>query len=146
MYSCQFGTFLFNCEKDRVAEKAGTRTVSFWSWVNARTHLYKNPYYQPSPMPQNGACAPELATCDPVSRVCGVRVASHVPPLTPSTAPQDLVFWKRYYLRYHHNMPQDPREAQVDTLRVRLAELERESRAAKDEKLRALIVQSETPS
>ncbi|KAJ5915051.1 hypothetical protein N7454_011163 [Penicillium verhagenii] len=47
LYSCQFGTFLFNNEKERVDTKAKERTRSVWDWFLARREQFTNPQYDP---------------------------------------------------------------------------------------------------
>ncbi|CAG9797932.1 unnamed protein product [Chironomus riparius] len=44
LYSCRFGTFLCNTERERVHE-VKRNTVSLWSWINASLDLYRNPLY-----------------------------------------------------------------------------------------------------
>lgn len=55
LYSCQFGTFLFNCERDRkIGDGSGPpateRTVSVWDYFNSPTEMSQNlnPQYDPS--------------------------------------------------------------------------------------------------
>ena len=55
LYSCQFGTFLWNCEKDRRVDEAGgpppfEATVSIWDWLDTAGEKEKNrnPDYDPS--------------------------------------------------------------------------------------------------
>uniref|UniRef100_A0A8C4GWQ2 Myotubularin n=1 Tax=Dicentrarchus labrax TaxID=13489 RepID=A0A8C4GWQ2_DICLA len=43
LYSCRFGTFLYNCESARDQSK----TVSLWSLVNSKMDIYLNPFYTP---------------------------------------------------------------------------------------------------
>ncbi|KNE70718.1 hypothetical protein AMAG_15472 [Allomyces macrogynus ATCC 38327] len=46
VYSCQYGTFLFNTEQDRIVHKVPDRTHSLWSMVNsAPDETYRNPNY-----------------------------------------------------------------------------------------------------
>ncbi|KAJ6044343.1 uncharacterized protein N7446_002538 [Penicillium canescens] len=47
LYSCQFGTFLFNNEKERVDSKARERTRSVWDYFLARRDQFTNPQYDP---------------------------------------------------------------------------------------------------
>uniref|UniRef100_A0A8C5BH00 phosphatidylinositol-3,5-bisphosphate 3-phosphatase n=1 Tax=Gadus morhua TaxID=8049 RepID=A0A8C5BH00_GADMO len=42
LYSCRFGTFLFNCESMRELN-----TVSLWSYVHSSSTRYLNPFYTP---------------------------------------------------------------------------------------------------
>jgi myotubularin-related protein 6/7/8 len=51
--SCQFGTFLFNCERDRRVSDGGgpnaeQRTHSVWDWVDANKSQWFNPLYDPA--------------------------------------------------------------------------------------------------
>ena len=55
LYSCQFGTFLWNNEKERRIDEAGgpppfESTVSIWDWLNTpeETKKNRNPDYDPS--------------------------------------------------------------------------------------------------
>lgn len=45
LYSCQFGTFLFNSEKERVETNARERTRSVWDYFLARREQFLNPQY-----------------------------------------------------------------------------------------------------
>lgn len=47
LYSCQFGTFLFNNEKERVDVDARNRTRSVWDYFLARREQFLNPQYDP---------------------------------------------------------------------------------------------------
>jgi myotubularin-related protein 6/7/8 len=45
LYSCQYGTFLYNCEKERVDSKASERTKSVWSYFLSRRSQFINKNY-----------------------------------------------------------------------------------------------------
>ncbi|XP_068107122.1 myotubularin isoform X2 [Hyperolius riggenbachi] len=45
LYSCRFGSFLFNCESVREKEKLKEKTQSVWSWINSEKSKYINPFY-----------------------------------------------------------------------------------------------------
>jgi len=45
LYACQFGTFLFNSEKERVETNARERTRSVWDYFLARREQFINPRY-----------------------------------------------------------------------------------------------------
>jgi myotubularin-related protein 6/7/8 len=47
LYSCQYGTFLYNNEKERVEANAKTRTRSVWEYFLARKEQFINPNYEP---------------------------------------------------------------------------------------------------
>lgn len=46
-YSCQYGTFLYNSELERVQAKASSRTRSVWDFFLSRPKIFKNPKYRP---------------------------------------------------------------------------------------------------
>lgn len=48
-YSCRFGTFLYNTERQRVEANIREKTVSFWTYVNAHRDDFINPCYRPHP-------------------------------------------------------------------------------------------------
>ena len=45
LYSCLFGTFLFNCDKERRENKLSTRTQSLWTFINSKRAVFLNPMY-----------------------------------------------------------------------------------------------------
>lgn len=45
LYSCRFGTFLYNCESVRQKEGVRERTVSLWSLINSERVKHINPFY-----------------------------------------------------------------------------------------------------
>ena len=47
LYSCQYGTFLFDNEKERVEAKARERTRSVWVYFLCRKQEFLNPKYDP---------------------------------------------------------------------------------------------------
>lgn len=47
LYSCQYGTFLYNSEKERVDANARTKTRSVWDYFLARREQFTNPNYDP---------------------------------------------------------------------------------------------------
>lgn len=91
LYSCQFGTFLYNCERERrVGEGAPPpceRTVSVWDFFNStpEAELNLNPDYDPS-------------LDDPASR----EPKADMGVLFPS--PKDVRFWHELYGRTDEEM------------------------------------------
>ncbi|KAJ3564809.1 hypothetical protein NP233_g8047 [Leucocoprinus birnbaumii] len=91
LYSCQFGTFLFDCERDRRVGSGGPppceRTVSVWDFLNSAAELekYKNPDYDPS-------------LDDPTNRSSGADMGVLLP------NPRDLRFWNELYGRSDEEM------------------------------------------
>ena len=47
IYSNKYGTFLFNCEKEKVMNKADTNTISIWSDIFYEKNKYLNDLYKP---------------------------------------------------------------------------------------------------
>jgi hypothetical protein len=47
LYACQYGTFLFNNEKERVQSMASERTRSVWDYFLCRREQFTNPRYDP---------------------------------------------------------------------------------------------------
>ncbi|XP_017868151.1 PREDICTED: myotubularin-related protein 6 isoform X3 [Drosophila arizonae] len=48
VHSCQFGTFVGNCEKDRLDLKLAERTFSLWGYMSNHLNEYINPLYKPN--------------------------------------------------------------------------------------------------
>jgi hypothetical protein len=44
-YACLFGTFLYNCEKERKEANLAANTLSFWNYVNHNLKAFTNPNY-----------------------------------------------------------------------------------------------------
>ncbi|XP_021924449.1 myotubularin-related protein 8 isoform X2 [Zootermopsis nevadensis] len=85
--SCQFGTFIGNCEKDRIDLRLNERTFSLWGYMANHMNEYLNPLYL------------ELATPDI---------------LVPNIAPQNIKFWRGMYCRFESGV--HPREPLGDLL------------------------------
>lgn len=84
LYSCRFGTFLFNTERERVQEDLKRKTKSLWSFVNAASDQYRNPLY------------------------CGYPATSKVV-LKPIASARHIKLWKSLYCRWNPSMRvQDP--------------------------------------
>lgn len=47
VYACQFGTFLFNCEAERIHEQPQAKTFSLWDHINSSSDKYINDLYDP---------------------------------------------------------------------------------------------------
>lgn len=99
LYSCLFGTFLCNSDKERREARLTHQTQSLWSFVNSKQRaLFLNPMY-----------------CAPLDN----KVA-----LLPIASIRYMKFWKSYYCRWNPRMrPQDSvhlRHAQLLSLRDQL--------------------------
>ncbi|KAL3266604.1 hypothetical protein HHI36_010768 [Cryptolaemus montrouzieri] len=85
IHSCQFGTFVGNCEKERLDLRLNERTYSFWGYVEGNREDYINPLYSVSESP-------------------GL--------LVPNLSPQNIRFWRGMYCRFENGV--HPREPQED--------------------------------
>ena len=91
LYSCQFGTFLYNCEKERRTSEEGPppcdRTLSIWDYFNSPPETEKNlnPEYDPS-------------LDDPTSRLPTADMGVLFP------NPKDVRFWHELYGRSDEEM------------------------------------------
>ncbi|XP_078370553.1 phosphatidylinositol-3,5-bisphosphate 3-phosphatase MTMR6-like isoform X2 [Oculina patagonica] len=86
LYSCQFGTFLGNCERERKEHSLPKKTFSLWGYMWQHISDYANPLYKGG--------RDEL--------------------LWPSTSPQALKFWRSMYNRYDNDV--HPRETVLDAV------------------------------
>lgn len=48
LHSCQFGTFVGNCEKERRDLKLSETTYSLWGYIGNHLEEFENPLYQPN--------------------------------------------------------------------------------------------------
>ncbi|XP_074062808.1 myotubularin [Macrotis lagotis] len=78
LYSCRFGTFLFNSEYAREKEKVMMKTLSLWSMINSEKGKYTNPFY-----------TKELNRA-----------------LYPVASMRHLELWVNYYIRWNTRMRQ----------------------------------------
>ncbi|XP_060888088.1 myotubularin-related protein 1a isoform X4 [Labrus mixtus] len=98
LYSCLFGTFLYNSEQERAAKEVQTRTVSLWSYINSQKEDFTNPFY--------------------------VDYQNHV--LYPMVSSRHLELWSSYYARWNPRMrPQVPVHQSLKELLTLRAELQR---------------------
>ncbi|KAL0969988.1 hypothetical protein UPYG_G00235630 [Umbra pygmaea] len=98
LYSCLFGTFLYNSEQERVAMEVQTKTVSLWSYINCQPEDFTNPFY--------------------------VDYEQHV--LYPLASIRHLELWTSYYVRWNPRMrPQMPVHQNLKELLFLRAELEK---------------------
>jgi myotubularin-related protein 1/2 len=78
VFSCRFGTFLCNSEKERAQADLRTKTVSLWAYINSNAAMFTNPHYNPPP---------------------------HSPwVLVPCIHFPALVFWSTCYLRWNRKI------------------------------------------
>ncbi|CAO2621648.1 Myotubularin-related protein 1 [Lemmus lemmus] len=98
LYSCLFGTFLCNCEQQRIKEDIYTKTVSLWSYINSQLDEFSNPFF--------------------------VNYENHV--LYPVASMSHLELWVNYYVRWNPRMrPQMPIHQNLKELLAVKAELQK---------------------
>jgi hypothetical protein len=73
-YACRFGTFVFDCEKERVEADLANKTSSLWPYMLSKSKMYSNPFFDPS------------------------SAKTFVP--SPQQVSRRLKFWDAYYLRF----------------------------------------------
>ncbi|XP_045123140.1 myotubularin-related protein 2-like isoform X5 [Portunus trituberculatus] len=79
LYSCLFGTFLYNSERERIEKEVKTKTVSLWSLILSNKADFENPLYS-------------------------ANTKHHV--LFPRTSMRHLCLWDKYYCRWNPSMRQ----------------------------------------
>ncbi|KAL3880470.1 hypothetical protein ACJMK2_032706 [Sinanodonta woodiana] len=89
VYSCQFATFIGNCEKDRLDLRLTERAYSLWGFLTKHMTEYLNPVYRK-----------EYEIMQPI--------------LIPDTSPQAIRFWKGMYNRFENGI--HPRDQISDIL------------------------------
>ncbi|XP_038630603.1 myotubularin-related protein 8 isoform X1 [Scyliorhinus canicula] len=89
VFSCQFGNFIGNCQKERQELKLQEKTYSLWPFLMEKQYLYQNPLYKPN----------------------AVNIV-----LKPNTAPFNFKFWCGMYNRFDRGM--QPRQSVLDCLHV----------------------------
>jgi len=87
VYSCQFGTFVGNCVREREEYKLSERTYSLWGFLTNSADEFVNPLFDNS------------SKCDVLS---------------PSVSPQNILFWRGLYCRFE--VGTHPREPVIDLL------------------------------
>ncbi|XP_055249824.1 myotubularin-related protein 1 isoform X2 [Moschus berezovskii] len=98
LYSCLFGTFLCNCEQQRLKEDVSTKTVSLWSYINSQLDEFSNPFF--------------------------VNYENHI--LYPVASLSHLELWVNYYVRWNPRMrPQTPTHQNLKELLAIRAELQK---------------------
>jgi len=75
LYACKFGTFLFDCEKERVEAETHTKTPSLWGYILDRRVEFTNPIFKPA---------------DQV--------------LIASSSSRLIRLWELYYFRHHQEL------------------------------------------
>ena len=94
LYSCLFGNFLYNTDKEREEKKLTGNTHSLWYYVNSNRETYSNPQYLPS---------------------------KDTKAIFPNTNKETMKFWRQYYCQWSpKNVPQDClKQRQKETLPIK---------------------------
>ncbi|KAF2076685.1 hypothetical protein CYY_001998 [Polysphondylium violaceum] len=72
LHSCKYGTFLNNCEKDRVSDQVKSKTVSIWTDINRCLPYFINPFFHNKQ--DNTIIRPSLHTrCLEIWKSCYMR-------------------------------------------------------------------------
>lgn len=94
LYSCLFGTFLYNCDRERrQLHLVHQETQSLWSFVNSNPSPFLNPFYRGGDWrdPQGGGSSAPGPRC-----------------IVPQPSVSYLRFWTGYFCRWNPRMrPQD---------------------------------------
>ena len=105
LYSCLFGTFLYNCESERRNNDVHSKTVSLWSYINSQKDEFTNALY-------------------------AAHLHNHV--IFPVASVRRLEVWTGYYLRWNPNMrPQEPVQLRNRELLLLKAQLQQKLRELK---------------
>lgn len=108
--SCQFGTFIGNCEKDRLDLKLSEQTFSLWGYMANHLNEYVNPLYRPE---INAIIRPNLAP-QSIKYECTFRYfESHYKSLCYCFY-FSIRFWRGMYGRFESGV--HPRESMNDLL------------------------------
>ncbi|KAF7706371.1 hypothetical protein HF521_019625 [Silurus meridionalis] len=98
LYSCLFGTFLYNSEQERMEKEVQSKTISLWSYINSQLEDFTNPFY--------------------------VDYKNQV--LYPLASLRHLELWVGYYVRWNPRMrPQMPVHQNLKELLFLRAELQK---------------------
>uniref|UniRef100_A0A0P5Q1A2 phosphatidylinositol-3,5-bisphosphate 3-phosphatase n=1 Tax=Daphnia magna TaxID=35525 RepID=A0A0P5Q1A2_9CRUS len=87
VYSSQYGTFVGNCEKDRLDLKLSDRTYSLWGNIASHLDEFLNPLYKSD---------------------------AYTELLEPNLVPSNILFWRGLYCRFESGV--HPRESIADVL------------------------------
>ncbi|XP_041435427.1 myotubularin-related protein 7-like [Xenopus laevis] len=91
IYSCQYGNFLCNCQKERREMRVHERTYSLWLYLWKQRLDYMNPLYRSDHSQTQGT-------------------------LRPNTSPSNFKFWRGLYNRFEKGM--HPRQSVTDFLQA----------------------------
>lgn len=117
VYSCQFGTFIGNSEKERIDLQLPERTFSLWALFDTQRRSFINPLYS---LKRNMAELTSGLDLDSATlrRLQTIREASQneSPLMCVNLCPQLIRFWRSMYNRFDVGV--HPRESCPDLLSV----------------------------
>ena len=97
VYSCRFGTFLCNCEREALELQLSSKTISIWTYVNCRLEEFRNVFY-----------------------------THYEGPLIASAIMKRIRLWDGFYLRWHKTAPIDTPEGMMAKLADKCGALQRQ--------------------
>lgn len=112
-YSCRFGTFLFNCERERLEARVSERTESLWTYLLRHADSFRNEHFRPRSTPLR-----------PMSNLHSLELWPYHYRLYPAMHPrEDGPLPENYAL--HAAVERDALEAEIRRLRQELVEARR---------------------
>jgi myotubularin-related protein 6/7/8 len=116
VYSCQFGTFIGNCEKQRITLQLSQRTFSLWALFDTQRGSFVNPLYSLKRNLNEFTSGLDLDSAT-LHRLQIIKNSNHSSPvLTVNLCPQLIRFWRSMYNRFDVGV--HPRESCADLLSV----------------------------
>lgn len=104
VYSCLFGTFLYNSEKERKHNEVRTHTQSLWSFINQKRDLFLNPSYRADVR----SVQTDGDTFNNSQLEGGQQLPQNMRCIIPQFSLPYLKLWTGYYCRWNPRMrPQD---------------------------------------
>jgi len=82
LFSCLYGTFLCNSERDRIIDGIPTKTASLWAAIDLKIDKFRNPQFQKSSKNRTNSAS--------AVNVCDVII--------PKTDKSELKLWNQYLL------------------------------------------------
>ena len=100
--ACRFGTFLYNCERERKEKGLQWKTRSFWEYASVHFENFINPFFD------------SKSTSIPIFPNCEVK---------------DLQVWDSYYFLHSHGTP--PIATAMNAMQQQMVAMQQELAALK---------------
>ena len=84
VYTCKYGTFLCNSQRERLTYSLSEKTVSMWTFINHYSDQFTNPFYLAPPPGEDYIRIPRI----------------------PTTNYFELTVWKDLFLKFSPDNPQ----------------------------------------